>query len=69
MLFRSVARDPQQTTLRDPATGTETKFASGDIAEQKQLGSFMPAGLVDGLPRNDLRDLFRYLSELGKPKP
>jgi putative heme-binding domain-containing protein len=61
------ARDPQQTTLRDPATGTETKFATGDIKEQKQLGSFMPAALVDNLSREDLRDLFRYLSELGKP--
>ena len=64
-----VARDPQQTTLRDPATGTETKFATTDIKEQKQLGSFMPAALVDNLKREDLRDLFRYLSELGKPKP
>jgi putative heme-binding domain-containing protein len=63
------ARDPSGTTIRDPATGAETKFAAADIAEQKQLGSFMPAGLVDNLPRADLRDLFRYLSELGKPKP
>ena len=63
------ARDPQQTTIRDPATGTETKFATGDIAESKMLGSFMPAALVDNLTREDLRDLFRYLSELGKPKP
>ncbi len=62
------ARDPQQTTLRDPASGAETKFAASEIAEQKQLGSFMPAGLLDTLPREDLRDLFRYLSELGKPK-
>jgi putative membrane-bound dehydrogenase-like protein len=62
------ARDPQHTTLRDPATGAETKFANADIQEQKQLGSFMPAGLVDNLPREDLRDLFRYLSELGKPR-
>ncbi|MDB6150460.1 MAG: Membrane-bound dehydrogenase domain protein, partial [Chthoniobacter sp.] len=63
------ARDPTGTTIREPATGAETKFAASDIAEQKQLGSFMPAGLVDNLPRADLRDLFRYLSELGKPQP
>jgi putative heme-binding domain-containing protein len=62
------ARDPQQTTVRDPATGAETKFANTDIAEQKQLGSFMPAGLVDNLSREDLRDLFAYLAQLGKPK-
>jgi putative heme-binding domain-containing protein len=63
------ARDPEHTTIRDPASGAETKFANGDIKEQKQLGSFMPAALVDNLSREDLRDLFRYLSELGKPKP
>ena len=43
-------------------------FTTADIKEQKQLGSFMPAALVDHLSREDLRDLFRYLSELGKPK-
>ena len=63
-----VARDAAGTTLRDPSTGAETKFAAADIAETKAIGSFMPAGLVDALPRADLRDLFRYLTELGKPK-
>jgi putative heme-binding domain-containing protein len=62
------ARNPQQTTVRDPATGAETKFANVDIAEQKQLGSFMPAGLVDNLSWEDLRDLFAYLAQLGKPR-
>jgi hypothetical protein len=28
----------------------------------------MPAGLVDHLTRVELRDLIRYLTELGKPK-
>lgn len=63
-----VARDATGVTLREPATGAETKLAPADVAGEKQIGSFMPAGLVDALPRADLRDLFRYLSELGKPK-
>jgi len=63
-----VARDATGVTLRDPGTGAETKLAPADVAGEKQLGSFMPAGLVDALSRADLRDLFRYLSELGKPK-
>ncbi len=63
-----VQRDAASTTLRDPATGGEQRFAAADIAETKPIGSFMPAGLVDNLPRADLRDLFRYLSEQGKPK-
>ena len=62
-----VARNAEGTTIREPATGAETKFAAAEIAETKPLGSFMPAGLTDALPRADLRDLFRYLSELGKP--
>ena len=63
-----VARDATGVTLREPATGAETKLAPADVAAEKAIGSFMPAGLVDALPRADLRDLFRYLSELGKPR-
>jgi putative heme-binding domain-containing protein len=64
-----VARNSAGATIRDPFSGAETHFAAADIAAEKQIGSLMPAGLVDALPRDDLRDLFRYLSELGKPKP
>ena len=63
-----VARDAKGTTVRDPGTGAETQFAAADSASTKMIGSLMPAGLVDPLPRADLRDLFRYLSELGKSK-
>ena len=55
--------------MRDPATGAETKFAAADIAELKHIGSFMPAGLIDNLSREELRDLFAYLGQLGKPRP
>ncbi len=36
------------------------------IAEQRQLGSLMPAGLVDGLSADDFRDLAAYLVSLGR---
>ena len=39
------------------------------IDEQKDAGSIMPAGLVDGLTRRELVDLVRFLSELGKLGP
>ena len=39
-----------------------------DRRAESPSARFMPAGLVDRLSREDLRDLFRYLSELGKPK-
>jgi hypothetical protein len=32
------------------------------------IGSLMPAGLVDALNPEDLRDLFAYLTRLGKVK-
>jgi len=60
-----VARDASGVTLREPATGAETKLAPADVAAERAIGSFMPAGLVDALPRADLRDLFRYLSSWG----
>ena len=64
-----VQRDATATTLREPATGAETRVPAAEIAEVKPIGSFMPAGLVDNLSREDLRDLFAYLAQLGKPRP
>jgi putative heme-binding domain-containing protein len=52
--------------LFDGATGKENKVKLADIADNKPLGSLMPAGLVDKLTREELRDLFAYLSSLGK---
>jgi putative heme-binding domain-containing protein len=68
MLGYLVARDAESLTVRDPTTLAETRFTKGEVAKQRAIGSFMPAGLVDQLSREELRDLFRYLSELGKPK-
>lgn len=63
-----VGRDGQSMVVRDPASGVENRIALADIAERKDIGSFMPAGLVDNLSRADLRDLFAFLAQLGKPK-
>jgi putative heme-binding domain-containing protein len=62
-----VGRDAQHLTVREPATETETRLPVAEIAGQRSIGSFMPAGLVDNLSRAELRDLFRYLADLGKP--
>jgi len=37
------------------------------ITQRTDFGSLMPAGLVDGLKPEELRDLVRFLSALGKP--
>jgi putative heme-binding domain-containing protein len=59
----------QQIVLRD-ATGKEIAIARNNVAERR-IGtlSLMPAGLIDNLAPQERIDLFRFLSELGKPGP
>ncbi|MHA3769916.1 PVC-type heme-binding CxxCH protein [Verrucomicrobiota bacterium sgz303538] len=60
--------DGNELVIRDVAQNRETRLARAQISQRRNAGSLMPAGLVDQLSREDLRDLFRYLSELGKPR-
>ena len=62
-----VAGTTERFTVRD-AGGSEHALTAEQVAERKMIGSLMPAGFVDQLPRKDLRDLFRFLSELGKAR-
>ena len=64
-----VRESNEQIVLRD-ATGKELPIAKSNVANRR-IGtlSLMPAGLVDGLNAQDRIDLFRFLSELGKPGP
>jgi putative heme-binding domain-containing protein len=62
-----VAGNDAEITLRDPA-GAEHAIAQADIAKREFIGSLMPAGLTDNLSPEDLRDLFAYLTQLGKVK-
>jgi putative heme-binding domain-containing protein len=54
--------------MRDIGAGTQAKIPRDQITSRKLTGSLMPSGLVDRLSREDLRDLFRYLSGLGKDR-
>ncbi|MEI7781558.1 MAG: HEAT repeat domain-containing protein, partial [Planctomycetota bacterium] len=60
-----VSRSDAELVLRD-ATGKEVKVAVAAIDEESPGTSLMPAGLIDGLSREELADLVRYLSELGR---
>jgi putative heme-binding domain-containing protein len=62
-----VRETSEQLILRD-ATGKEIPLAKSNIADRR-IGtlSLMPAGLIDGLAPAERIDLFRFLSELGKP--
>ncbi len=62
-----VAGNAGELVLRDPL-GTEHTVAQADIATREMIGSLMPAGLTDSLSPEDLRDLFAYLTQLGKAK-
>jgi putative heme-binding domain-containing protein len=60
-----VTRSDAELVLRD-ATGKEVKIPTADIDEESAGSSLMPAGLMDSLSREELADLVRYLSGLGK---
>lgn len=54
-------------TLRDPTTDHVFHFQADQIKRRKEIGSLMPDGVTDGITHAELRDLIRFLSELGKP--
>jgi putative heme-binding domain-containing protein len=59
-----------EVALRDITRNNEiVRLRRDTVAQQRNIGSVMPPGLVDQLTRAELRDLFRYLSGLGKAKP
>lgn len=60
-----VSRSDQELVLRD-SLDREVRVPLADIDEESIGTSLMPAGLVDSLSREELGDLVRYLSGLGK---
>lgn len=56
----------EELAVLDHLTGQVVSVPRPAIAEQRQLGSLMPAGLVDSLSTADLRDLAAYLAGLGR---
>ncbi|HWE00767.1 MAG TPA: PVC-type heme-binding CxxCH protein [Tepidisphaeraceae bacterium] len=54
--------------LRD-ATHDQIIIPKSTIKRQRSIGTLMPSGLTDALTDNELADLVRFLSELGKPGP
>jgi len=63
-----VRETAQELVLRD-TTNKEISIPIKNIETRKIGGSLMPAGLVDFLTEGERLDLFRFLSELGKPGP
>ena len=63
------SEDKQTLILRDPAREDLIRLPVADIKARKDIGSVMPEGLTNGLTRAELRDLIRFLADLGKPGP
>ncbi|MGI8966939.1 MAG: HEAT repeat domain-containing protein, partial [Limisphaerales bacterium] len=63
-----VRETENEFVLRDPAN-KEISVPKKNIESRKEGGSLMPSGLIDNLSATDRADLFRFLTELGKPGP
>ncbi len=55
-----------EVVLFDPLGQQTVRLRRDQIAERHQHGSLMPNGLADTLTREELRDLVKYLSQLGR---
>ena len=63
-----VRENDREVILRD-ASNKEISVLKKDIKSRTTGGSLMPSGLADALSEQDRLNLFRFLSELGKPGP
>ncbi len=61
-----VRESSDELILRD-VTNREFSVPKNNIKTRRMGGSLMPSGLVDGLTHAEQIDLYRFLSELGKP--
>lgn len=57
---------PDEIILRN-VIGQEIAVAKSKVASKEDIGSLMPAGLVDSLHIREQQNLFAFLAELGKP--
>ncbi|MEW6306635.1 MAG: PVC-type heme-binding CxxCH protein, partial [Verrucomicrobiota bacterium] len=62
-----LVRETSQELILRNAANEEVSVAKNNIRARKNGLSLMPSGLVDVLSEQERLDLFRFLSELGKP--
>ncbi|MES2569609.1 MAG: HEAT repeat domain-containing protein, partial [Verrucomicrobiota bacterium] len=61
------ARETGAEQFIRPGPGAEVPLVKTNIVSRENVGSIMPAGLVDMLDFTEKRALFAFLGELGKP--
>jgi putative heme-binding domain-containing protein len=54
------------SVIRD-GSGAEISVADAMVVKKTDAGSLMPSNLIASLPEQDISDLFKFLSQLGKP--
>jgi putative heme-binding domain-containing protein len=62
-----LARETTGDLILRNAIGQETVVAKKNVAGKEDIGSLMPAGLVNALPSREQLHLFAFLGQLGKP--
>jgi len=63
-----IDRDAERVNVRD-AAGKIVTIPTADIDEEEEGKSLMPQGLTKFLTRDELIDLVKFVSELGRPGP
>ena len=61
------ARETAAELFIRPGPGVEVPIIKADILKRENIGSLMPAGLIDGLDKTLQRDLIAFLGQIGKP--
>ena len=63
------ARETAAELFIRPGPGVEFPLLKANIISRDNIGSIMPAGLIDGLAGVPRRNLLAFLGEIGKPGP
>ena len=61
-----IREDAANIILNDILQKTEVTIPKKNVQDRRQIGSVMPAGLIDSLARQEFVDLVSYLSHLGE---
>lgn len=62
-----IARETATEVLLRTADNQEISIPTAKIARRTNIGSLMPAGLIDSLLPEERLDLYKFLAQLGKP--
>ncbi len=68
-IMGQLVRSADGVSIVRDATGAEVEIADSSIVKKTDAGSMMPGNLIDSLTGQEAHDLFKFLSQLGKPGP